>query len=130
MKKLTKEQSIKIGNTFLMLGIIALLFAILCFFFPFVDKTSGVKLIFTNENQNILLVVTFSLFIISLILGVLIYIIKNFPWGKILLLIFSVLIFASAAFLLLIENKNGGAIFSLIFAILSGAFYIIAALLK
>lgn len=130
MKKLTKEQSIKIGNTFLMLGIIALLFAILCFFFPFVDKTSGIKLIFTNENQNILLVVTFSLFIISLILGVLIYIIKNFPWGKILLLIFSVLIFTGAAFLILIENKNGGAIFSLIFAILSGAFYIVAALLK
>ncbi len=130
MKKLAKEQSMKIGNTFLILGIISLLFAILCFFFPFVDKTSGLKLIFTNENQNILLVVTFSLFIISLVLGVLIYIIKNFPWGKILLLVFSVLIFIGAAFLLLIENKNGGAIFSFIFAILSGAFYIVAALFK
>lgn len=82
MKKLAKEQSMKIGNIFLMLGVIAILFAILCFFFPFVDKTSGIKLIFTNENQNILLVVTFSLFIISLILGVLIYIIKKLPMGK------------------------------------------------
>ncbi len=130
MKKLTKEQSMKIGNTSLILGLIALLFALLCFFFPFVDKISGLKLIFTDEYRNSTAIVSFSLYLLSLILGALIYIFKRFPWGKILLMIFAFVIFLSAGLLMAISNRNGGLIFSFIFGLFAGVFYIFASILK
>lgn len=130
MKKLTKEQSIQIGNILLILGLVTLLFALLTFFFPYQEKISGLKLIFNEEYRNSFAIATFSLYLISLVVGVLVYIIKTFPWGKILLLAFGIIILLAACLLLAIDNKNGGLIFSFIFALFSGAFYIAAALLK
>ncbi len=127
--KWAKEKLMKLGDTFLFASLISSLIALCSYFLNFSNNDNGLIFAFSNE-KGIFALIPFIFLIISLIFSGLIFLIKYFPWGKIILVALSVILFASFILLFFIPNFSYGVIIALIFTFISASFNLIAAILK